>query len=226
MSIGASPVVADIERSRAYHAVRFPFDPRRAAVWRVICAYLQRFVDPSGGVIELGAGYGEFSRFIDARRKLAMDLNPELTRHWDPSVEPLIQSALERWPLDDGSLSTVFASNFFEHFTVAEGEELLAEASRVVAPGGRIIVVQPNFRLEPRRYFDDYTHKAIYTDQSFADLLEANGWRVIHKEGRFTPFTMKSRLPTASWLVRLYLSLPWRPFAGQFLTVAEKPAER
>jgi hypothetical protein len=34
---------------------------------------------------------------------------------------------------------------------------------------------------------------------------------------------MKSRLPTAEWLVRLYLALPVRPLAGQFLLVAEKP---
>jgi hypothetical protein len=34
---------------------------------------------------------------------------------------------------------------------------------------------------------------------------------------------MKSgRIPTAGWLVRLYLSLPFRPLAGQFLAVAEK----
>jgi hypothetical protein len=26
----------------------------------------------------------------------------------------------------------------------------------------------------------------------------------------------------AEWLIRLYLALPWRPLAGQFLVVAEK----
>ncbi|MDA0205972.1 MAG: hypothetical protein O2795_11585 [Acidobacteria bacterium] len=50
----------------------------------------------------------------------------------------------------------------------------------MLKPGGRLICVQPNFRLEPRRYFDDYTHKQIYTDVSFRDFLEANGLKVIH----------------------------------------------
>ena len=36
------------------------------------------------------------------------------------------------------------------------------------------------------------------------------------------PFSMKSRLPVAEWLVRLYLALPFRPLAGQFLVIAEK----
>jgi hypothetical protein len=34
---------------------------------------------------------------------------------------------------------------------------------------------------------------------------------------------MKSgRIPVAGWLVRLYLALPLRPMAGQFLAVARK----
>jgi hypothetical protein len=89
-------------------------------------------------------------------------------------------------------------------------------------PGGRLIVVQPNFRLQPRRYFDDYTHKTIFTDNGFRDFLKSEGWTIAHAEPRFMPFSMKSRFPTAEWLVRLYLASPIRPLAGQFLVVAER----
>ena len=44
---------------------------------------------------------------------------------------------------------------------------------------------------------------------------------MVHAEPRFTPFTMKSRWPKAEWMVDLYLRLPFRPFAGQFLVIAE-----
>lgn len=206
-----------------YHQVRFTYDPRREAVWRPICRYLQRWVREDGDLLELGAGYGEFSRHIRAARKWALDLNPALARHWGDSITPVIQSALEPLPIPDASVRTVFASNFFEHFTLDEGALILAEACRVLRSGGRLIVVQPNFRLEPRRYFDDYTHKTVFTDNGFSDFLRANGWNIVHSEPRFMPFTMKSKLPTAEWLVRLYLSLPVRPLAGQFLVVAERP---
>jgi hypothetical protein len=43
----------------------------------------------------------------------------------------------------------------------------------------------------------------------------------VRAEPRFLPFSMKSRLPKVGWLVSLYLALPWRPLAGQFLLVAE-----
>lgn len=224
MSTSTAGVDLELEaRARAYHEVRFSYDPKRAVVWQVLCRYLQRFVDAEGSLLELGAGYGEFSRFIESAHKSALELNPDMAAHWSDEVQPIIQSALDPIPLEAASLNTVFASNFFEHFTIEEGERIVSESRRVLQPGGKLICVQPNFRLEPRRYFDDYTHKQIYTDVSFCDFLEANGLKVVHCEPRFTPFSMKSsRTPTASWLVSLYLALPYRPFAGQFLVVAER----
>jgi ubiquinone/menaquinone biosynthesis C-methylase UbiE len=206
-----------------YHAVRLPFDPRRAGVWREISRYLQPWVNQGAGLLDVGAGYGDFTREAKAARKWAMEQNPGLVKYWAEPIEPLIQSAMEPWPLAESSLGTVFASNFFEHFSIEDGRRVLAEARRVLIPGGRLIVIQPNFRLEPRRYFDDYTHRTAFTDNGFCDFLQAEGWKIAHREARFLPFTMKSRLPTAAWLVRLYLALPYRPMAGQFLTIAEKP---
>ncbi|MGA3188911.1 MAG: class I SAM-dependent methyltransferase [Bryobacteraceae bacterium] len=205
-----------------YHEIRFQHDARRSAVWRVLARYLQRWVREDQPLLELGAGYGEFTREIKASEKWALDQNPALAAHWDPAVHALFQSAMEEWTVPDGSFGTVFASNFFEHFTIDQGAEILLQIQRKLRPGGRFIAIQPNFRLEPRRYFDDYTHRTAYTDNGFQDFLRAYGWRIVHAEPRFTPFTMKSRLPTAEWLIKLYLALPFRPFAGQFLVVAER----
>ncbi len=213
------------EDLRAYHRLRFPFDPERAKVWRALCRYLQRWIDADAGVLDLGAGYGEFIRFINARQRWALDRNPELAAYWGEDVEPVIQDALAPLPIAAGSLGAVFTSNFFEHFTVAEGRQILAEVRRILRPGGRLIAVQPNFRLEPRRYFDDFTHQTAYTDAGFAGLLGASGFRVVHSEPRFTPFTMQSRWPKTEWMVDLYLALPYRPLAGQFLVVAESSRE-
>ena len=206
----------------SYHQVRFPYDPRRSKVWGVIGDYLRPWIAPDQGMLELGAGYGEFINQVRAAKKFALDQNPALAAYWGEEVQPLIQSALDPWPIPDSSLGGVFASNFFEHFTIDQGVRILAQARRALRPAGRLIVVQPNFRLEPRRYFDNYTHCAVYTDNGFADLLRANGWKILRSEPRFMPFTMKSRLPTAPWLIRLYLALPFRPLAGQFLVIAEK----
>jgi len=214
-------VKAEQEFSSSYHQTRFKYDPERAAVWRPICRYLQRFTRDNEPLLDLGAGYGEFTRFIEAKEKWALDINPEPAKYWAEGVHPLIQSVLDPLPFAPNVLGTVFTSNLFEHFALDEVRAILCEVRRVLAPDGRLIVVQPNFRLEPNRYYDDYTHKTPFTDVGFADFLAASGWRIVHVEPRFMPFSMKSRLPKWSWLVELYLALPYRFAAGQFLVVAE-----
>jgi len=204
-----------------YHQVRFPYDPDRAQVWRAICRHLQTYIAESEPLLDLGSGYGEFLRFIRASEKWALDLNGDLVRYWPPEARPLIQSALSPLPIASCALGAVFASNFFEHFAIPEAELILREVTRVLRAGGRLIAVQPNFRLEPRRYFDDFTHKTAFTDVGFADFQRSCGFRVLHTEPRFLPFSMNSRLPKWGWLVDLYLALPFRPLAGQFLVVAE-----
>jgi ubiquinone/menaquinone biosynthesis C-methylase UbiE len=210
-------------QAKSYHRVRFRFDPERGKVWRVICRYVARWVDENEALLDLGAGYGDFSTFASAREKWALDTNPDLIAYWDKNTRPIIQSALKQLPFPDSTVGTVFASNFFEHFIQEDASGILSEIRRILKPGGNLIVIQPNFRLEPRRYFDDYTHKTAYTDEGFGGLLKACGFEIVHSEPRFTPFTMQSRWPKAEWMIKLYLDLPYRPLAGQFLVVAKPP---
>jgi len=126
---------------------------------------------------------------------------------------------------EDGSFDVAFASNLFEHLTREQTIPTLNEFQRVVRPGGTLIVLQPNFRFCYNTYFDDYTHLQIFTDRSLYDLLEAFGFSVREARPRFLPVNMKStlrlRLPMLRHLVRLYLSLPFNPRAGQMLFVCE-----
>ena len=94
---------------------------------------------------------------------------------------------------------------------------------RLLRRGGRLIVMQPNFRYAYRHYFDDYTHRSTFTHVSLANLLRSKGLRMLRVEPRFLPYSMReSRLPVKPWLVRAYLRSPIRPLAGQMLLVAEK----
>src|SRR5439155_18847098 len=91
----------------------------------------------------------------------------------------------------------------------------LAQLSRVVAENGTLNILQPNYYYSYREYFDDYTHRTVYSHTSISDFLEAHGYRVIECRPRFLPFTVKSRLPVSPLLIRLYLSFPWKPFGKQ-----------
>ena len=86
-----------------------------------------------------------------------------------------------------------------------------------------MILIQPNYYYCYRNYFDDYTHCRVFTHVSLPDFLAARGFEIERVTPRFLPFSMKSRLPRWSFLIWLYLRLPWRPLARQMLVIARKP---
>ena len=213
-----------MSQHQQYFATRFAEDARRARMWTHLVRYLSEYVPGDGAVLELGAGYCYFINAVTARRRVAVDLSETLGRAAAPGVEAIVGDALTALrAMPEAQFDFVFASNFLEHFDWPVLEALIAEITRVLRPGGRVALVQPNFRLQPGRYFDDYTHRAIFTDVSLADWLAASGLRVVQVIPKFLPLTVKSRLGGLSFLMPLYLRSPWRPFAGQMFVVAERP---
>ena len=69
----------------------------------------------NSAVLDLGAGWGEFSKNILASKKYAMDLNPDCGKRVANYSTFLHQDCSVTWPIDDGALDIVFTSNFLEH---------------------------------------------------------------------------------------------------------------
>jgi ubiquinone/menaquinone biosynthesis C-methylase UbiE len=206
-----------------YRETRYRDDPRRAAVWKTICAWLQRDVPPSAIVLDLGAGYCDFANHIRAARKIAVDVVDSVRYAAAGDVEVRVGSCTRLAFAADESVDVVFASNLLEHLPVTDIELTLAEVRRVLKPGGKLLIIQPNFRYCYREYFDDYTHVTIFTDRSLCDVLSMAGLKPMKVIRRFLPFSMASRLPVVVPLVWLYLRSPIKPFAGQMYVVAQKP---
>jgi len=212
------------EESVGYFQSRFTYNDRREAVWQHLVAYLSRYIPPESAVLELGPGYCSFINHVRAATRVAIDLSPEALQHAVPGVA--VHSgdavyALAEWPAD--SFDVVFASNFLEHLDWPALDAIAPRIFHVLRPAGKLILMQPNFRLNPGRYFDDFTHRSVFTDQSLPDWLNSVGFQISVVEARFMPLTVKSRQTRLAFLVPLYLRLPWRPLAGQMLVVASKP---
>jgi SAM-dependent methyltransferase len=151
-----------------------------------------------------------------------MDLDATVTKAAAAHVTPVVGDCTNLSMFDDGDFDVVFASNLLEHLDRPASSRLLAEARRVLRPGGRLLLMQPNFRLNPGRYFDDFTHVSIFTDQSLPDYLVAEGFTVVEVFARFLPLTLKSRGSRLTFLVPWYLRSPVKPLAGQMLVVASR----
>jgi len=212
------------ESARAYFSTRFTADPRRADLWRHLTNYLARFVPKDAAVLELGAGYCFFINQVPAGRRVAVDAGPHVRSAAAAGVEVHEGNALAYLrDAPPAEFDFVLASNFLEHLEWPDLDTLLPLLFRVLRPGGRFAVIQPNFRIAPRRYFDDYTHRTVFSDVSLRDWLASGGFHIILGTPRFLPLTVKSRLGAFSFLVPLYLRMPWRPFAGQMFVLAERP---
>ena len=207
----------------SYHRAHLVDDPRRATIWRAIAAHLAPHIASGAHVVELGAGYCHWINHVHGARRVAVDMWDELPQHTAPGVEPMVADiAGGLSALTSGSFDVVLASNVLEHFQPDVAARAVETIGRLLRPGGRLILIQPNFRYSWRSYFDDYTHRSIFTDVSLPALLRATGFDILRVDPRFLPYSMQgTRVPINAWLVKAYLASPLKPAAGQMLVIAE-----
>jgi len=205
-----------------YFQTRFVPDAKREVLWRTLYRYyFANLIAPTDCVLELGAGYCHFINEVVAQRRLALDSWAGFIDHLESGIEGRIAEVTNLSFLQDSSVNFVFASNLFEHLSQDDFASVLKQLKGALAPGGTLNILQPNYYYSYREYFDDYTHRTVYTHTSICDFLEAHGYQVIDCHPRFLPLTVKSRLPVLPVLIRLYLSLPWKPLAKQMFIRAK-----
>jgi SAM-dependent methyltransferase len=215
---------ADLDR---VYAGRFDDAEARAkrALWRPIVEHLGRWIDPSRPVLDIACDRGDFIANVTATERWATDVR-DASAYQVPGVRFVRADGRELAAvLPVGTFGTVFMSNYLEHLPSPDAViEQLRVARELLAPGGRLLVIQPNIRLTGAAYWDFIDHRTPLTERS---LIEAGGVAGLETEAlvvRFLPYTTKGVLPTNPTLVRLYLRLPiaWRVLGRQTLWVARR----
>jgi ubiquinone/menaquinone biosynthesis C-methylase UbiE len=204
--------------------------PQKLIIWKTLCDhFFQGLIGDEQIVADLACGYGEFINNIRAKKKYAIDLNPDARQYLKAEVE-FLQSRADRLDrINDGTIDVVFASNFLEHLrTKEECDAVFAEVRRVLKPGGRFVVMGPNIRYLAAEYWDFYDHYLPLSHLSLEEGLVQAGYDVIRIIPRFLPYTTLSALPKSSHLIKLYLKMPivWHFMGKQFLLVGQKPPDR
>src|SRR4030095_15290942 len=115
-------------------------------------------VGPSDRVVDVGCGPGRFLREAAERGAEAVGIEPSAQVQlggvggWRTPAGlrervRVLEGTAERLPLEDGSATVLWAVASYHHW--ADPEAGLAEAHRVLAPGGRLLIAE---RLgQPRR---------------------------------------------------------------------------
>lgn len=203
---------------------RFSDSDARAkdAIWKEITRFLQRHIPTRASVLDIGCDRGDFIRNIIAGEKWATDIR-DMSRMLTDDVRFVRADGLELdrvLPVD--YFDVAFMSNYLEHLGSSDNVlRQLKATSRVLKPGGRVIILQPNIRLVGPRYWDFIDHSIALTERSLVEAATLSGFSTEALITRFLPYSTKSRLPQSPSLVRAYLRLPplWRLFGKQTLFV-------
>lgn len=198
----------------------------RNAVWKILCSEIfSKYIKPHHTVLDLGAGWGEFTKNIVAKKKFSMDLNPECGKRIAGLSEFIQQDCSTRWPIEAETLDVVFTSNFLEHLPEkSHVDRTLGEAHRCLKKNGIIICVGPNIQYIPGLYWGYWDHFIPITGASMAEALILKNFKIKQRIDRFLPYTMSGRKNPPLFLVKIYLKMPmlWRFFGKQFFIIAKK----
>ncbi len=204
--------------------------PLGDVVRRLLRARMALHWPSTQGLRVLGIGYptpylGQFRP--DAERLLAFMPAEQGVANWPrtaPGATALVE--MDMWPLVDAAVDRVLAVHALE--VAASADELLREAWRVLAPGGRLMLVVPSRRgIWARLDTTPFGHGRPYSPGQLAKVLRANafapgGWS---ESLFFPPLERSFPLRWAAGIDRMGVRLR-APFAGVHIVDAVKEAAR
>ena len=185
--------------ARAYSAIN------AQAAWRRSCERLAAHF-PAGSsplVVDLGCGPGfaalALARLRPDARLIGLDLAPLMLREARHRVDAaglrsrirLVLADAARLPLPGASVDVVTGHSFL--YLVDRPAAVLEETLRVLRPGGRLVLMEPNDRPVPLRDILGYSR-----DPRF--LFSVALWRPYsRRHGRFTAATLGATLAAAGF---------------------------
>ena len=196
-----------------------------------------------GRVLDCGCGAGDNARLMAGRgwRVTGVTLSEQEQRAAGEWCDEVWIADLNE-PLPDGvgdGYDLVLLSHVLEH--LARPEALLAEALRVLAPGGLVAVALPNVLFYPIRlaaclgrfeYTEagimDSTHLRFYTHDSGARLLERCGLQVVRRdaEGGMPLSLLRRVLPAGvQAAIDRFACRTWPGLFGRQSLYLARPAE-
>jgi SAM-dependent methyltransferase len=180
------------ERYEEHHRERraegdFVFVPERIPLFQAAIGRGRR-------VLDLGCRSGAFTQhFLEGNDVVGLDVDRvALEKAAELGIEPVVANVEDPLPFPDASFDAVVAGELLEHLQFPDA--LVAEARRVLRPGGVLVGSVPNaFRLQSRLRFlrgippeDDATHLHMFSPGEVRKLLaDFDGVQIWFVGGRY-----------------------------------------
>jgi SAM-dependent methyltransferase len=153
---------------------------------RYFAKLAHRYGASSGRVLELGCGMGHLLAWLaDCYRVIGCDINSwalSQARQNVPEGNFLVLSGDQTYAFPEASFDIVIAKHVVEH--LSRPEQGIAEMSRVLKPGGLLILVTPNLSSPMRKKkkenwigYKDPTHISLKPPEEWLTCLQGYGLR-------------------------------------------------
>ena len=149
-----------------------------------LASYLFNRFDMKKGVklLEVGCGRGDFLEAFQQLRADCCGLDQE-----ESAVENLGHLQVKKadvskdpFPFEDNTFDIVYHKSLIEH--LYSPEHLMRETYRVLRPGGRVIILTPDWVSQMKVFYEDFTHCRPYDATSLHDVLQVHGFSEIMTE--------------------------------------------
>jgi SAM-dependent methyltransferase len=137
--------------------------------------YLSQY--KSGPLLDLGSGRGEFLHGF-ARQGFRAE-GVDRSRPSQPRFSERVAIAdyeKEPLPFRDHAFDVLFSKSVFEH--IVDIGKVLRECRRVLAPGGRMIAMVPDFTAQWDTFYDDWTHVRPFTLTGLEQCIASHGFAI------------------------------------------------
>lgn len=144
----------------------------------------------SSTILEVGSGRGEFADIVTSRGVNYIGIEPSDSLRADLESRGLrvMSEPLPSIDLDDGTIDLVYSYDVVEH--LGEYSNILrffAEASRVLKPGGHIVVIVPNAEtIGNLFYLYEYQHSYFTCQHRIETMLVDTGFNITASQSFLT----------------------------------------
>ncbi len=158
-----------------------------------------------GRFLDLGGGWGAYTNIAARLGFDAISIDREPAAEWVPHL--ICDFSKDRLPVESNSIDVVFSKSVIEHFYVNELPHLMSEILRVLRPGGRLVLMTPDWESNTKTFYQVFTHVTPYTQSSLQQCLQMYGFNAVSVQ-RFIQLPPVWHSPLALFLSRLTYHIP------------------